>query len=91
MLPILIAVWQNIEFVDCFGISSFGKANTETPPPPTTTMSPGKTYLYRLIDMPTISLIKTTYAFHMRHKTQCMIYIIISSRKLPYFVPSTIN
>lgn len=42
ILPIIIVSWLNIQCIDGFGISSFGKANTDPPKPATTSAAPGK-------------------------------------------------
>lgn len=43
ILPIIIVGWLNIQCVNGFGISSFGKANTDPPKPATSSAAPGKT------------------------------------------------
>ncbi|XP_013196387.1 uncharacterized protein LOC106139477 [Amyelois transitella] len=40
LLTVILAVWLNIQSTEAFGISSFGKANTDPPKPPTTTPAP---------------------------------------------------
>lgn len=43
VMAVLTVGWLRMPTTDAFGISSFGKANTEPPRPATTTASPGKT------------------------------------------------
>ncbi|KAJ8706524.1 hypothetical protein PYW07_012602 [Mythimna separata] len=42
ILPIIIVGWLKIQCVDGFGISSFGKANTDPPKPATTSAAPAR-------------------------------------------------
>lgn len=48
-LAVLLLAVCLVQSANCFGISSFGKAQTDPPKPLTTTASPGKTfYMMRL-------------------------------------------
>ncbi|XP_031767766.2 uncharacterized protein LOC113519182 isoform X1 [Galleria mellonella] len=42
MISLLITGWLSVQSVDAFGISSFGKANTDPPKPATTTPPPAR-------------------------------------------------
>ncbi|KAJ0184333.1 hypothetical protein K1T71_000756 [Dendrolimus kikuchii] len=42
LIAIIVTGWLKIQSADCFGISSFGKANTDPPKPATTTASPAR-------------------------------------------------
>ncbi|XP_053622327.1 uncharacterized protein sosie isoform X3 [Plodia interpunctella] len=42
VLTVILAVWLNVQSSEAFGISSFGKANTDPPKPPTTTPPPAR-------------------------------------------------
>nr|XP_049695916.1 uncharacterized protein LOC110382535 isoform X2 [Helicoverpa armigera] len=42
ILPLILIGWLNIQCSDAFGISSFGKANTDPPKPATTSAAPAR-------------------------------------------------
>lgn len=45
VLAIVFIGWLHVQPTESFGISSFGKANTEPPKPVTPTPSPGKNFV----------------------------------------------
>ncbi|KPJ00452.1 hypothetical protein RR46_07042 [Papilio xuthus] len=48
VLTIVLLGWLYVQSTESFGISSFGKANTETPKPVTPTPLPGKNLLFNV-------------------------------------------
>lgn len=63
LIPIVIVAMLNIKCTNGFGISSFGKANTDPPKPASTTTPPGKTYKYFI---QTAFIHFTVYSFHTK-------------------------
>lgn len=74
IVPVIIVGWLNIQCTEGFGISSFGKANTDPPKPATTSAAPGKNFTY--IHNHTYRQNKLPYNHTHKHYACCLRLLI---------------